>query len=106
MLLLIVLRTQALVQFDQIIAHLRLVLSFERLFSNMNLLLPLKPEHLLGRVFQSLLLVSDRFQVKGWRLLVAPFSYFGLLVSQVDAFDSVLEIQGVFVAEFVVICVI
>ena len=73
------------------------MLLFQRLFSNMYLFLPLKPKHLLRRVFQSLLLGSNR-----WRLFVVTFPYFGLLVSQIDLFDSVFEIKNILVAVFIV----
>lgn len=93
----IILRTQALIQFDQVIADFRLMLSLEGLFTNMYLLLPLESKHLLRGVFQSLLLVSDRFQVKRRRLFV---TYFGLLVPQIYLLNSVIEIKNIFIAEF------
>lgn len=106
-LLLVVLRTQALVQFDQVIANFRYMLSFPGLLANMYLLLPLKPKHLFGGVFQSLLLLPNRFKVKRRRLFVLPSSYFRLLVSQTNLLNSVIEIKSILTADFEVgICVV
>ena len=63
----------------------------------MYLLLPLESKHLLRGVFQSLLLVSDRFEVKRRRLFV-PYSR--LLVSQINLLNSVIEVKNIFVADF------